>query len=257
MPTIHSTAVVSPSAHIEEGVEIGPFATVGPHVCLGEGTRVVSHAVIDGYTQIGKHCTVFPFASIGLQTQDLKYRGGRPGTVIGDHTTIREYVTVNAATDDGDKTVVGGHCHIMAYSHVAHDCRIGEGVIMANCATLGGHVQLEDYVIVGGLTGIHQFVKVGAMTILGGCSKLTQDCPPYMTADGNPLEVRGVNKIGMTRRGIDVAVQKSLKEAYRIIYRQGLTVKDAIAKIENEIPLGEEVKHLVLFLKNAERGIAR
>ena len=176
---------------------------------------------------------------------------------IGDRTTLREYVTVNAATNDGDVTRVGSDCHIMAYVHVAHDCIIGNEVIMANCATLAGHVQIEDQAIIGGLCGIHQFVRVGRLAITGGCSKLTQDLPPFMMADGNPLEVPAINSVGLKRRGIPEAVESLIKKAHRILYREGLSTRQALEKMEKEIELVPEIQHLINFIKSSERGIAK
>jgi UDP-N-acetylglucosamine acyltransferase len=200
---------------------------------------------------------VFPFASLGTQTQDLKFKGGRPGIRIGDETTIREYVTVNAATNDGDETRVGSRCHIMAYAHVAHDCRVGDEVIIANCGTLAGHVQIDDQAIIGGLVGIHQFVRIGRLAIIGGCSKVVQDVPPFLTADGNPLEVRGINSIGLKRRGVDRPVQAALKKAYRILYKEGITTREASERIRDEVEEGPEIKAFLEFIAASERGLSR
>jgi UDP-N-acetylglucosamine acyltransferase len=190
-------------------------------------------------------------------TQDLKYKGGAPRVEIGERTTIREYVTVNAATNDGDVTRVGSGCHIMAYVHVAHDCIVGNEVIMANCATLAGHVQIEDQAIIGGLCGIHQFVRVGRLAITGGCSKLTQDLPPFMMADGNPLEVRTINSVGLKRRGVPETTEGLIKKAHRILYREGLSTRQALEKLEREIELVPEIQHLINFIKSSERGIVK
>jgi len=254
---IHPTAIVAPGAQLGEGVEIGPYSVVGEHVKLGAGTKLYPHVVIAGHTTLGARCEVYPFASIGQQTQDLKFRGGAPRVEIGDQTTLREYVTVNAATNDGDATRVGSGCHIMAYAHVAHDCIVGNEVIMANAATLAGHVILEDQVIVGGLCGVHQFVRIGRLTITGGCSKATQDIPPFMTADGNPMSVHGLNTIGLQRRGVSETAVAALKKAYRILYRENLTAKLALAKIEAHVEQLPEVAHLVAFVRASERGITR
>ena len=254
---IHATAVVAPGAQLGAEVEIGPYCVIGEHVQLGAGTKVHPHVVLAGHTHIGAGCEIYPFASIGQQTQDLKFRGGAPGVVIGERTTLREYVTVNAATNDGDMTRVGHGCHIMAYAHVAHDCVVGNEVIMANAATLAGHVILEDQVIIGGLSGVHQFVRIGRLAITGGCSKATQDIPPFMTADGNPLSVHGLNTIGMQRRGVSEPAAAALKKAYRILYRENLTAKLALAKIEADVDQLPEVAHLVAFVRASERGITR
>ena len=255
--SIHSTAVVAPGAQLGADVEIGPYCVIGEHVQLGAGTKIHPHVVIAGHTRIGAGCEIYPFASIGQQTQDLKFRGGAPGVAIGERTTLREYVTVNAATNDGDVTRVGNGCHVMAYAHVAHDCVVGNEVIMANAATLAGHVILEDQVIIGGLCGVHQFVRIGRLAITGGCSKATQDIPPFMTADGNPLSVHGLNTIGMQRHGVTEQAQTALKKAYRILYRETLTAKLALAKIEADVEQLPEVAHLVAFVRASERGITR
>ena len=255
--SIHSTAVVAPGAQLGADVEIGPYCVIGEHVQLGAGTKIHPHVVIAGHTRIGAGCEIYPFASIGQQTQDLKFRGGAPGVAIGERTTLREYVTVNAATNDGDVTRVGNGCHVMAYAHVAHDCVVGNEVIMANAATLAGHVILEDQVIIGGLCGVHQFVRIGRLAITGGCSKATQDIPPFMTADGNPLSVHGLNTIGMQRHGVTEQAQTALKKAYRILYRENLTAKLALAKIEADVEQLPEVAHLVAFVRASERGITR
>jgi UDP-N-acetylglucosamine acyltransferase len=257
MSKIHSTAIIDPGAEVGEEVEIGPYCVIGPHVKLGVGTRLMPHVVIDGWTVIGAHCTIFPFASIGQQTQDLKFKGGNSRVEIGDQTTIREYVTVNAATNDGDVTTVGSGCHIMAYAHIAHDCHIGNGVIMGNCATLAGHITIEDEAGISGLCGVHQFVRIGRLSYLGGCSKLTQDLPPFMMADGNPLEVPAINSVGLKRRGISEAVESLIKKAHRILYREGFSTRQALEKIEMEIELVPEIQHLINFIKSSERGIVK
>jgi len=257
MAQIDPRSVVHPSARLAEDVAVGPFCVIGPEVEIGPGTVLKSHVNLDGRTRIGAACTVWPFASIGTQTQDLKFQGGSPGVVIGDGTTLREYVTVNAATADGVDTVVGQRCHIMAYSHVAHDCIVGDEVIMANAATLAGHVIIEDQAIIGGLVGVHQFVRVGRLSITGGCAKIVQDVPPFMTADGNPLAIRGINKIGLERRGVPVDSIKALKEAYRLLYRRKLGIKEMIAEMKSSLSDSPELLHLETFLLNSERGITR
>lgn len=257
MAKIDSRAVVDPAARLAEDVVVGPFCVVGPGVEIGSGTELKSHVNVDGRTRIGPACTIWPFASIGTQTQDLKFQGGSPGVTIGGGTTLREYVTVNAATFDGADTVVGSNCHIMAYAHVAHDCIVGNEVIMANAATLAGHVVVEDQAIIGGLVGVHQFVRVGRLSITGGCAKIVQDVPPFMTADGNPLAIRGINKIGLERRGADTETIRALKEAYRLLYRRKLGVKDMIAEMKASLPDSPELSHLEQFLSTSERGITR
>jgi UDP-N-acetylglucosamine acyltransferase len=257
MATIHPTAIIDPAAQLDSDVDIGPYCIIGPHVHLGAGTRLHAHVVVDGHTRIGSHCELFPFACVGKQTQDLKYRGGTTHVEIGDHTTLRENVTVNAATSDGDTTRVGSHCHIMAYAHVAHDCQVGNEVIIANCGTLAGHVIVEDQVILGGLSAVHQFVRLGRLSIIGGCSKATQDVPPFMMADGNPLSVHNINSIGLKRRGVSTAAQHALKHAYKVLYRESLSTRQALDKLNRESVPPPEVQHLLDFVQNSQRGITK
>ncbi len=257
MAEIHPTAIVSPEAHLGDQVVIGPFCYVGPQVTLGDRTRLISHVVVDGFTRLGAGCTVFPFASVGLQTQDLKYKGGKPGVIIGDNTTIRESVTINAATADGDFTRVGSNCHIMAYAHIAHDCVVGNHVIIANVGTLAGHVIVEDRVILGGLSAVHQFARLGRNCIIGGCTKVVQDVPPFVMADGNPIRVPGLNSVGLSRAGVPEESQKALKQAHRLLYRSELGTRDALARIEVEVAQTDEVRHLLQFIRSSERGIVK
>lgn len=257
MTNVHPSAVVHPGAELGDGVDIGPYCVIGPNVRIGSGTKAMAHVFVDGWTTIGANCTIFPFASIGTQTQDLKYKGGQPRVEIGDRNTLREFVTVNAATSDGDVTRIGSDCHIMAYAHVAHDCIVGNGVIMANAATLAGHVIVEDMVGIGGLCGIHQFVRLGKLCYIGGCSKATQDIPPFMIADGTPLSMHTINSVGLKRRGVSDESQGLLKKAYKILYRENLSVSQAVEKIEKEIQLVPEVQYLVDFIKSSTRGITK
>jgi len=254
---IHPTAIVHENARIQAGCRIGPFCVIGEHVVLGEDCLLHSHVVIDGHTTLGKGNEIFPFASIGLQTQDLKWKGGLTRTEIGDGNTFRESVTINSATGDGEVTRVGSHNHILAYAHIAHNVVLGNHVIMSNVGTLAGHVTVEDYAVVGGLAAIHQFCRIGRMSIIGGCSKVVQDVPPYMMADGNPAQTRTINKVGLERKGVSEESQTSLRQAYRILFREGLTVSNGLKKIENELEMGDELKHLVEFIKGSERGISR
>ncbi len=257
MNSIHPTAIIDSAARIAPNVEIGPYCVIGPEVRIGSGSVLKSHVNLDGNTEIGEECTFYPFCSIGTKTQDLKYKGGSPGVKIGSGTVIREYVTVSAATYDGDFTTVGDRCLLMAYSHVAHDCVVEDEVIMANCATLAGHIHVEQKAIIGGLTGVHQFVRLGGMSIIGGCSKVIKDVPPYMMADGHPVEVRGLNSIGLKRRGVSSDHRRVLKEVYRILYRQGLTTGEAVGKIRDEVEFTPEVVHILKFLEKSERGVTK
>lgn len=257
MAEIHPTAIVDPGANLGANTTIGPYCTVGPHVEIGPGTELISHVVVQGHTRIGSGCTLHPFSCIGGQTQDLKYKGGQPGVIIGDDNTIREYVTVNAATYDGDFTRVGSRCHIMAYVHIAHDCIVGDEVIMANAATLAGHVVVDDQVIIGGLVGVHQFVRVGRLSITGGCSKIVMDVPPFMMADGNPLLIRGVNKVGLERHGFSSEEIRSAREVFKILYRRELSTRQAVETIEQELESNGLVEQIKGFITSSERGITK
>ncbi|MDX1953829.1 MAG: acyl-ACP--UDP-N-acetylglucosamine O-acyltransferase [Verrucomicrobiota bacterium] len=254
---IHPTAVIHPNAKVPASCEIGPYCVIGEHVELGAGCRLHSHIVIDGHTRLGEGNEIFPFASIGLKTQDLKWKGGITRTEIGSFNTFREYVTIHSATSDGEVTTVGSHNHILAYCHVAHNVTLGNRVIMSNVATLAGHVTVEDHAVIGGLAAIHQFCRIGKFSIIGGCSKVVQDVPPFMLADGNPAETRTINKIGLERNGVSEEAQSALKQAYRILFRERLTISNALAKIEAELPKLPEIIHLVEFTRSSERGISK
>jgi UDP-N-acetylglucosamine acyltransferase len=257
MHTIHPTAVIHPQAQIGEDCEIGPYCVVGEHVVLGPGCRLHSHVVVEGHTILGRDNELFPFACLGLKTQDLKWKGGLTRTQIGDRNTFREHVTVHSATGDGGVTVVGSDNHILAYSHIAHDCRLGHHVIMSNVATLAGHVIVEDHAVVGGLAAVHQFTRIGRMSMIGGCAKVVQDVPPFMIADGNPAQTRVINKVGLERNGVSEQAQAALKQAFKILFRDGLSIPNALARIEAELPALPEVQHLVQFARSSERGLSK
>jgi UDP-N-acetylglucosamine acyltransferase len=257
MTKIHETAIIGKGAQIAADAVIGPYCTVSGMAVIGSGTELISHVVVAGNTVIGPGCKVSPFAVVGGQTQDLKFKGGHPGVKIGNNTVIREYVTVNAATNEGDYTTVGDNCLIMAYTHIAHCCHIGNHVIIANACQIAGHVVIEDMATIEGLVGIVQFLRVGTMAFVGGVSKISKDLPPYMIAHGDPLEVRGFNKIGMERRGVSEAGRKAIKEAYRILYRQDMPVVQALEKIEAELEQTPEIQHLLEFCRASEKGITR
>ncbi len=254
---IHATAVIHPNAQIGDNCRIGPYCVIGEKVVLGPDCVLHSHVVIDGHTMLGRGNEIFPFASIGLKTQDLKWKGGVTRTEIGDQNTFREYVTIHSATSDGEVTTVGSHNHILAYCHVAHNVTLGNHIIMSNVATLAGHVTVEDHAVIGGLAAIHQFCRIGKMAIVGGCSKVVQDVPPYMLADGNPAETRTVNKVGMERNGVSEEAQDALRRAYKILFREGLTISNALARIEKELPPLGEVQHLIAFTRCSSRGISK
>lgn len=254
---IHSSAIVHPKAKLGANVFIGPYCVIGENVSLGDNCKLHSHVVIDGHTSLGNGNEIFPFASIGLKTQDLKWRGGITRTEIGDNNTFREYVTIHSATGDGEITKVGSHNHILAYCHLAHNVALGNHVIMSNVATLAGHVTVEDHAVIGGLAAIHQFCRIGKMSIIGGCSKVVQDVPPFMMADGNPAETRTINKVGLERNGISDATQTALKKAYKILFREGLTIPNALKQIEKDLAASPELLHLIQFVRGSERGISK
>ncbi len=258
MPTsIHPTAVIDPGAEIGEDVSIGPYSIIGKNVKIGDGCRIASSVLIEGYTEIGRNNQIFHGASIGTIPQDLKYKGAKSFVRIGDNNIIREYVTINAATGEGESTVLGNSNLLMAYVHIAHNCVIGNNVILANAVNLAGHVKIHDYVIVGGITPVHQFVEIGAHAFVGGGSRIPKDVPPFIKVVGNPPKVNGMNSVGLMRRGFTLEQRVILKRAYCIIYRSGLNVSQAIEKIESELPQTEEIKLLVNFIKNSKRGITK
>src|SRR5580765_3624209 len=254
---IHPTAVIHPRAQIGADCEIGPYCVIGEHVVLGDNCTLHSHVVIDGHTTLGKGNEIFPFASIGLKTQDLKWKGGITRTEIGNENTFREYVTIHSATSDGEVTRVGSNNHILAYCHLAHNVTLGNRVIMSNVATLAGHVTVEDHAVIGGLAAVHQFCRIGKMAIIGGCSKVVQDVPPFMIGDGNPTVTRTINKIGMERNGVSEEAIGALRTAFKILFREGLTIPNSLAKIEKELPQLPEILHLVQFVESSERGISK
>ena len=254
---IHETAVVYPGARIGRNVEIGPYSVIGENVEIGEGTVIGPHVVITGWTSIGRDCKIYQFASIGEEPQDLKFAGEKSYVFIGDRTKIREGATVHRATGEGEETRIGNDCLLMAYTHVAHNCVLGNNIIMSNASMLAGHVVVEDRVVIGGITGVHQFVKIGRNAMIGGTSKLVQDVVPYTIVDGHPAKVVGLNSVGISRAGIPVESRRNIKKAYKILYRSGLSLAQAIAVIEQEVDSCEEVEHFLRFLRNAERGICR
>jgi len=253
---IHQTAIVSKRAKLAEDVIVGPFVLIGDNVVIGAGTKIGARCVIDGNTSIGKSCEIFTGAVLGSRPQDLKFKGEKTFLEIGDENIIREYCTFNPATEEGGKTLVGNNNLFMAYSHVAHDCVVGSNCIIANNGTLAGHVTIEDGAVVGGLVAIHQFVRMGTLSIVGGCSKVVQDIPPYSTCDGHPARVYGLNLIGLRRRNIAKESIEALERAFKILFNLGLSPRHAVEKIEKEVKLTPEVSHLINFIKTSERGIA-
>ncbi len=258
---IHETAIVSKDAAIGQEVEIGPYSIIGEGVTLKDNVKVGPHAVIEGDTVIGEGCRIFQFASIGSMSQDLKDTGGEGKLVVGSGNTFREFVTINCGTPDGGgMTTIGDNCFFMAYAHVAHDCRIGNFVVMANVATLAGHVTVEDFAGLGGLVAVHQFVKIGEHTFIGGGSMTSMDIAPYMKVShgkGARAKVMGPNVIGLDRRGFTKESITAIKGAYKIIWRSNKMLNEALKEAEGEFGEVAEVKHLIDFIRSSERGLLR
>jgi UDP-N-acetylglucosamine acyltransferase len=255
---IHPTAIVSPEANMEEGVEIGPYTIIGPDVNIGKNTVIGPHVVIDAHTDIGEGCRIFQFASIGAIPQDLKFKGENTRVIIGNYNTIREFVTIHQATSaDIGVTVIGDRNLLMAYTHVAHNCKLGNYIIMGNAANLAGHIHIEDHAIISGMTGIHQFTRIGAHCFIGGASAVSKDIPPFVLASGNYAKLYGLNIIGLKRRGFKEETVRALKEAYRIIFRSSLLLKVAVEKVKNEVEDLPEIRQLITFIQKSERGICR
>jgi UDP-N-acetylglucosamine acyltransferase len=254
---IHPTAIVDSTAKIGSGTVIGPYSVIGPDVVLGEYCWLQHHVTLCGPMRAGGKNKFYAYCSIGQQTQDLKYRGEPTYLEIGHENTFREFVTVNRSTTSEGKTQVGDRGNFLAYSHIGHDCTVGNEVVFSNNGTLAGHVEVDDYAIMGGLTAVHQFCRIGRFAITGGCSKIVQDVPPFMIADGNPAKVRGINLVGMERKGVPPETVKLLKEAFRIIYRSKYNTRQALEAIRKELPATEEITLLINFIEKSERGIIR
>lgn len=255
---IHPTAIIDQTAELAADVEVGPYTVIGKHVKVGAGTKIGPHVVIDAWTEIGQNNTIYQFASIGAAPQDLKYEGKPTYLRIGDNNCIREFATLNRGTEHGGgETVVGSHNLFMAYSHVAHDCIVHDRIVLANGATLAGHVEVEDFAILGGLSAIHQFCRVGCHTMISGGAMATQDIPPYTIAQGDRAKTVGLNLIGLKRRGFSEETIKSIKQAYRLLFRSGLRMEEALQKIDAELTANPQLDHFVQFVKDSQRGIAR
>ena len=255
---IHPTAIVDPKAEIDSSVDIGPFCIVRSKVKIRKGTKLLSNVTVEGLTEIGENCTIHPFTTVGCAPQDLKYKGEDSRLVIGDNNTIREYVSIHRASVGGSvSTVIGSNNFIMAYVHIAHDCNIGSKVIIANAATLAGHVLVEDCAIIGGLVAIHQFSRIGRHAMVGGFSGIVQDIPPYMMASGPRAKLYGPNTIGLKRYGFSDTTINCIKKAYKILFREKRTLKDAIKKVRDEMSGIAEVDHLLEFIEKNKRGICR
>ncbi len=254
---IHKTAIINPGATLSSGVFIGPYSVIESGVSLGDNVRIGSHCVVTGQTTIGRNSKIYSGAVIGSAPQDKKHAADDNVFLnISDNNVIREYVTINSGTaEGGGKTVIGKNNLFMAYSHVAHDCIIGNNCVMANSATLAGHVTLEDNAVIGGLSAVHQFTRLGRLSIIGGCSKVVQDVPPFSMCDGHPARVIQTNSVGLKRSQISSKSISLLKKAFKILFRSGLAKKNALVKIENELELCPEIEHLIFFVKTSERGL--
>lgn len=253
---IHPTAVISPDTTIGQGVRIGPYAVIGEGVSLGDGCVIGPHAVVEGNTSIGKNVSIFQFASVGAAPQDIHYSGAPTRLVVGDNTVIRESVTIHRGTEDGGGiTSVGSNCMIMAYCHVAHDCAVGDNVIMANAATLGGHVEIGRHAVIGGISAIHQFCRIGEFAFIGGMSGANKDIPPYVKYQGNRSNLFGLNLIGLRRHGFSSDKIKILRDCYRLVFHQSITVTQGLDDAQTRYPDCEEVKIFVDFIRSSTRGV--
>jgi UDP-N-acetylglucosamine acyltransferase len=254
---IHPTAIVDPSAKVGAGTMVGPYSVIGANVVIGENCWLQHHVTLQGPMRAGAGNKFYAYCSIGQQTQDLKYAGEPTYLEIGDENTFREFVTVNRSTKSDGKTRIGSRGNFLAYSHIGHDCVVGNEVVFSNNGTLAGHVQVGDNAVMGGLTAVHQFCRIGRFAITGGCSKIVQDVPPFMIADGNPAEVRGVNLVGLERKNYPADKVKLIKEAFRLIYRSKYNTGQAVEAVEKELTQSEEIREIVQFIKTTERGIIR
>ncbi|MGI8482193.1 MAG: acyl-ACP--UDP-N-acetylglucosamine O-acyltransferase [Chthoniobacterales bacterium] len=254
---IHATAIVDSSAEIGAGTAIGPYCIVGSGVVLGPECWLQHHVTLCGPMRAGRQNKFYAYCSIGQQTQDLKYQREPTYLEIGDENSFREFVTVNRSTTSEGKTRIGNYGNFLAYSHIGHDCTVGDAVVFSNNGTLAGHVQIGDHAVIGGLTAVHQFCRIGRYAITGGCSKIVQDIPPFMIADGNPAQVRGINLVGLERSAFPPENVKLIKEAFRLIYRSKLNTGQAIQAIRNQLPRNIEIDQIVEFIEQSERGIIR
>ena len=256
--TVHPTAIVHPNAALGPGVVVGPFSVIGERVTVGAKTRIGAHCVLEGRTTIGENCELFTGAVIGSPPQDLKYQGEESELIIGDRNRFREYVTVNPGTaSGGGKTVIGSDCLLMAYAHVAHDCRIGDHVVMANSTGLAGHITVEDRATIGGMVGVHQFVRIGTLAFVGGCSRVVQDVPPYSTCVGYPAKVFGLNSEGLKRAGLSSEAKRRLHHAFKVLFHSKLSMSHALEEIARDVDHSPEVRRLLSFIRESKRGVCR
>jgi UDP-N-acetylglucosamine acyltransferase len=255
-PAVHPTALVDPSAELGEGVSVGAFSIIGPNVTVGDRTRIGPHALVERDTRIGADCVIHNGAVLGTDPQDLKYAGEPTELRIGDRTVIREYATLNRGTTALGYTAVGNDCLLMAYTHVAHDCRVGDHVILSNAVNMGGHVTIDEWAIVGGVTPIHQFVRIGAHAFVGGASRVAKDIPPYVKAAGSPIQLYGLNALGLQRRGFSEEVRRELKRAYRLFFASTYNTTQALARARDELRALPEIEVFLSFFEETERGVS-
>jgi UDP-N-acetylglucosamine acyltransferase len=254
---IHETAIISSKSEIGTNVKIGPYTVIEDDVIIGEGSEISSSALIASGTRLGKNCRVFHGAVLGTIPQDLKFGGEITTLEIGDNTTIREFATLNRGTEDRWKTVIGKNCLLMSYSHIAHDCSLGNNVIIANAVNMAGHVEIDDFVGIGGISPVHQFVRIGKHAFIGGGSRVSKDVPPFVLAMGEPFRYAGLNRVGLTRRGFSDVTLSTIKDAYRIIFQSNLNIKEALKRINDEIEPINEVQDILKFFRDSDRGIIR
>ncbi|MGQ9629579.1 MAG: acyl-ACP--UDP-N-acetylglucosamine O-acyltransferase [bacterium] len=254
---IHETAIVHKNARIAEGVEIGPYAFVGENVTIGRGTSIGAHAYIDGWTTIGENNKIYMNVVIGIEPQELNYRGEKSFVIIGNNNVIREFATIHRSIYEGGTTKIGDGNFLMGYTHIAHDCKLGNNIVIVNYTGLSGHVEVEDRAFLSGYVAVHQFVRIGALAMIGGSARIPKDVPPYITAEGHTAKAVGLNVVGLRRAGIPPESRRAIKKAYRILYHSGLNLKQALPRIEEEVEQTEEVKHFLDFIRRSEERTGR
>lgn len=255
-PSIHPTALIDPSAELAEEVSVGPYAIIGPGVCIGARTSIGPHVLVERDTALGADCVIHKGAVLGTDPQDLKYHDEATRLIVGDRTVIREYATLNRGTTALGFTAVGDDCLLMAYTHVAHDCQLGDHVILSNSVNMGGHVTIGDWAIVGGVTPIHQFVRIGAHAFVGGGSRVAKDVPPYVKAAGSPMQLYGLNSVGLQRRGFSEEVRRELKRAYRLFFGSTYNTSQALARARDELRALPEIEVFLSFFEESDRGVS-
>ncbi len=254
---IHPTAIVHPNANIARGVDVGPYCVVGENVSIGTGTVLQAHVVVNGWTEIGENCQIFPFATIGAASQDRKYHGECAYVKIGNETIVREYVSIQRATGENEVTAVGNDCLLLAYTHIAHNCILGDHVTMSNLAQLAGHVEVGDYATIGGQAGVHQFTRIGRYAMIGGASKISKDVPPFFLVEGNPAEPYGLNSVGLRRAGFTIEERNEIKKFYKILYNPKMNVSQAVEAMKAEAS-SDPGREIIAFLESpSQRGILK